>query len=95
MFDFIKRRFIIAEVDGIKFYSSKALHRYLAGKERDRLRKGKRMYTFEIPWYQRNDAAVARNALEERGCFDYKVSNDGGNIIIQYWADHILLKWKA
>ena len=95
MFDFIRKRFVVAEVDGIRFYSSKALHKYLEKKELQKSREGKHLYTFEIPWYQRDIVSEAKVYLEERGCLDYTISDVfNGKIIIRYWHPNIILRWK-
>lgn len=94
MFDFIKRLFVVAEVDGIRFYRKNALKNYLKEKELSKSREGKHMYTFEIPWYQSETTSDIRVILEENGCFDYTISNDFGDITIKYWSPSIILKWK-
>jgi hypothetical protein len=95
MFEFIKRRFVVAEVDGIKFYSENALKNYLKERELKKSRMGKHMYTFEIPWYQKlGTVSEARVGLEGFGCFDYSIRESNGDVLIQYWSDRQLLKWK-
>ncbi len=54
MFDFLKKRFVICEVDGIKFYTYKAFTRYLEERQ-ERIatmesRSGKHCYSFDIPY---------------------------------------------
>ena len=99
MFDFIKKRLVVAEVDGIKFYRDKSLQKYLIWKdEQDALkqaRKGKFLYTFEIPWYQKMDVSNAKVILEQNGCFDYSIKENGSVITVKYWAKDSLLRWKA
>jgi hypothetical protein len=99
MFDFIKKRFVVAEVDGIKFYREKSLQNYLDWRdERDALRRsrvGKFLYTFEIPWYQKMDISDAKIILEQNGCFDYSIKENGSFITVKYWAKECLLRWKA
>ena len=88
MLDFIKKRFVVAEVDGIKFYRDKSLQKYLVWKaEQEALkqaRKGKFLYTFEIPWYQKMDVSDAKVVLEQNGCFDYSVKDNGSFITVKY-----------
>ena len=94
MFDFIRKVFTVAEVDGIRFYREKALRRYLEEKELNKSREGKHLYTFEIPWYQRDVIAEVKVYLEERGCFDYTISDIfDGKITIRYWHPNIILRW--
>ena len=99
MFDFIKRRFVVAEVDGIKFYRDKSLQKYLVWKDEQealrRSRVGKFLYTFEIPWYQKMDISDAKIQLEQNGCFDYSIKENGSVITVKYWAKDSLLRWKA
>ena len=96
MFDFIRKAFVVAEVDGIRFYREKALRRYLEEKELKKSGEGKHMYTFEIPWWQNTETtSVAKVHLEENGCFDYEVFENFGDITIKYWSPKILLKWKT
>lgn len=95
MFEFIKRRFVVAEVDGIKFYREKALKNYLKERELKKSRIGKHMYTFEIPWFQKfYTVSEARIGLENFGCFDYSINETYDGVTIQYWSDRQLLKWK-
>ena len=99
MFDFIKKRFVVAEADGIKFYRMKSLKEYLEWKEEQSVlrqsRIGKFCYTFEIPWYQKMDVSDAKIQLEQNGCFDYSVKYNGSFITVKYWAKECLLRWKA
>ena len=94
MFGFLKRRFVVAEVDGIRFYSDKSLRRYLEEREKNRSSEGMHMYTFEIPWYMPSAVSRARVHLEKNGCFDYEVSgcSDSG-YVVRYWSPEILLTW--
>jgi hypothetical protein len=94
MFSFLKRRLLVAEGDGIKFYSECALKNYLREKQTKESRKGKHLYTFEIPWWQKADVGRAKVILEEGGCFDYSVQHEGSFYRIQYWSEVILLRWK-
>ena len=98
MFKFLKKLFniaVVAEVDGIKFYSTSALYKYLEKQKLEKSRAGKHLYTFEIPWHQNDVVAYAQVGLEERNCFDYTVSeNSIGDITIKYWSPQIILKWK-
>lgn len=50
--------------------------------------------TFEIPWHQKADIGRVKVMLEEGGCFDYSVQNEGAFFRIQYWSEDILLRWK-
>ena len=95
MFGFLKRRLLVAEVDGIRFYTERALKNYLLEKQIKESRKGKHLYTFEIPWYQKADIGRVKVMLEEGGCFDYSVKSEGTFFRIQYWSDSILLRWKT
>lgn len=98
MLDFLKSLFAITEVDGIKFYRYKSFLKYLKQKaENEKLRKsrkGKNLYTFEIPWYQRGLVSDAKTALEGLGCFDYIVEDEVDVSAVKYWANRQLLKWK-
>ena len=94
MFDWLKARAVVAEVDGIKFYRDESLRKYLEDRKRERDREGKMLYTFEIPWFLWDTVCKAKVALEERGCFDYEVKDCGGVVVLQYWAPKILIKWK-
>ena len=99
MLDFIKKRFVVAEVDGIKFYRDKSLQKYLIWRDEQealkQARKGKFLYTFEIPCYQRMDVSDAKIQLERNGCFDYSVEDNGVFITVKYWAKECLLMWKT
>ena len=95
MFGFLKKRMIVAEVDGIKFYSERVLKNYLREKQIKESRKGKHLYTFDVPVIQVETVSGAEVALEEAGCFDYRVIEGSLFYRIQYWSDRILLGWKT
>lgn len=99
MFDFIKKRFVVAEVDGIKFYRDKSLQEYLVWKDEQEAlkqsRRGKFLYTFDIPWYQKMDVSKAKVLLEQNGCFDYSITDNGSIITVEYWAEECILSWKS
>ena len=94
MFGFLKKRMIVAKVDGIRFYTERALKNYLLEKQIKESRKGKHLYTFEIPWHQKADIGRVKVVLEEGGCFDYSVTNEGTFYRVQYWSEDILIRWK-
>ena len=98
MFDFLKKRLVICEVDGIKFYTYKGFRRYLD--ERQELnaklesRAGKHCYTFDIPYYQKMDIGNAKVLLEKNGCFDYEIHQKGEVFEVKYWSKKCILVWK-
>lgn len=93
MFGFLKKRLLVGEVDGIKFYSELALKNYLREKQIKESRKGKHCYTFDVPVTQLETVSAAKVALEELGCFDYIVQEDCIFYRIRYWSDRLLLRW--
>lgn len=101
MFDFIKSRFVVAETDGIRFYTTKALLDYTEEKEkRERLkeqRKGKNLYTFDMVHglWEIAELSRVKNILEANGCFDYEVV-EGDKLMqysVKYWAHRALVGW--
>ena len=99
MFDFLKKRFVICEVDGIKFYTYKGFRRYLDERQEINAklesRAGKHCYTFDIPYYQKGDIGIAKIMLEKHGCFDYEIHNKGSVFEVKYWAEDCILQWKG
>ena len=99
MFDFIKKRFVVAEVDGIKFYRDKSLQKYLDRRDermaKAKSREGKNCYTFEIPWYQRDTVSDAKVILEKHGVFDYDVMETSNGYAVKYWSKSFILGWKG
>ena len=69
MFSFFKKRLAIAEVDGITFFSSDTLERYLRKKEREE--QGLHKYTVDS--LDGDSLARCINMLECSGVFDYYV----------------------
>ena len=98
MFDFLKKRLVICEVDGIRFYTYKAFTRYLEERQ-ERIAKlesrtGKHCYSFDIPYYQKMDIGTAKVLLEKHGCFDYEIHQNGEVFEVKYWAEDCILQWK-
>ena len=95
MFGFLKRKFLVAEVDGIRFYSSSGLQKYLERKESLKRREGKHKFTFLIPEIyasSESNFAKAVNILESM-CIEYEVSRNSDNMyVITYWSDSPILK---
>lgn len=95
MFGFFKRQCLVAETDGIRFYSSRGLQKYLERKESLKRREGKHKFTFLIPEIyssSERNFAKAVNILESL-CVEYEVDRNSDNMyVITYWSDSPILK---
>ena len=80
-----KERLKIAEVDGITFYTYRALNRYLKEKELAERRIGLNCYFYHTSSYYHQDHIM--NLLEQNDCFDYRRCENG----VEYWAPNCLI----
>lgn len=109
MFNWLKKRFVVAETDGIKFYTFGAFCRYMERKQaehemrknKERLelsRKGKHLYTFtlnrDLLSFER-EFCDAKNIIEARGVIDYEIQYEGSFVYFKYWATSPLVVRKG
>lgn len=91
MFEWFRRLFAMAKVDGITFYSKSAFDEYMIDKEREE--KGLHRYTHRV--VGNIDLGRAINILEKRGVFDYSYEQDYYYLAdvfdVHYWSDRLIL----
>lgn len=90
MFEWFRRLFAVAKVDGITFYSKSAFDEYMIDKEREE--KGLHRYTFRT--VGDIDLGKAMILLEKQGVFDYSCERDCYMVNVfnvHYWSDHVIL----